>query len=280
MERYHYRGELAERPLPEMLNTIDRFGVPGVLEAISDDVVKRIYLSDGQIVHATSSKPEDSLGAHLMRCGLVGGVQLRRVRRSRRGAAPLGPLLLEQGLMTASEIAEAQRDQIERIVWSLFRWSEGSVTFSIGDSGTKKREDLPDENISIPIRYAIKEGARYYPHPKELLELLGSTSKVEKQYEPIDLIDLALREEEISLLKGIDDATSLEELCSSSTLGLDDGVRLLYGFSVLQLVNIEPTQDHLDSLAAGQGSAGTKEKTSGQSGLRIQIKTDGDRFSE
>ncbi len=279
MERYHYRGELAERPLPEMLNTIDRFGVPGVLEAICDDVVKRIYLRDGQIVHATSSSPEDSLSAHLMRCGLVGGEQLRRVRRSRRGEGSLGPLLIEEGLMTAAEFSEARRDQIERIVWSLFGWSRGTVTFSIGEPGERNVGDRAEEGLAIPIRYAIKEGARYYPLPQELLELLGSSSKVEKQYEPIDLIDLALREEEISLLKEIDEETSLEELCSSSSLGLENGVRLLYGFSVLQLVNIEPTQEHLDSLAASEQGASVGE-TGRQTGLRIQIKTDGDRFTD
>src|SRR4029078_7291332 len=59
---FQYRGDLAETALPEILYTIDRFQVPGVIEASWRGVVKRVYIKEGNGVHASSSDPADSLG--------------------------------------------------------------------------------------------------------------------------------------------------------------------------------------------------------------------------
>jgi hypothetical protein len=266
--RYHYRGDLEERLLPEMLSTIDQYGVPGVLQAIRDDVVKRLYLRSGAIVHATSSAPFDSLGSFLTREGRITQDQYRMARRARGSTETrFGMILVENGVLSEAALAEAVRDQVEAIVWSLFAWDSGNVTFSIGDVG------VDQITTELPIRLAIKAGALYHPRPHELLTALAPDSPVEKLWEPIDLIDLAPSDEELAVLGKIDGRRTLGEICSGGPLSQDDAVRLLYGLAVLQLVHIR-TPQVVEPIATPTPS----ERPEKKGALKIRIKTQGDQY--
>jgi len=68
MERnYKYCGDLRSTTLPEMLHTIHRTRVPGVIEARRGEIVKQVWVKDGDVIHAASNDREDSLGAYLER---------------------------------------------------------------------------------------------------------------------------------------------------------------------------------------------------------------------
>ena len=41
-KEFEYRADLRDTALPEMLYTVDRFQVPGVIEAQRDEVIKRV----------------------------------------------------------------------------------------------------------------------------------------------------------------------------------------------------------------------------------------------
>ena len=55
------------------------------------------------------------------------------MRERERSNKRYGVLLIESGLLSPAEIYLSIRQQIEGIVWSLFDWQDGKVTFSIGD---------------------------------------------------------------------------------------------------------------------------------------------------
>ena len=63
----HYRGDLRQTALPEMLAIIHRTRVAGVIEASVGDFSKRVWLEGGYVVHASSSDLADSLGGFLRR---------------------------------------------------------------------------------------------------------------------------------------------------------------------------------------------------------------------
>jgi hypothetical protein len=131
--KFKYRGNLAETPLPEMLYTIDRFRIPGIVEAKHKDVIKRVFVRDGYIVHASSSDRGDSLGDYLEKLGTLEPKQLAKVKKARDSASKrFGVLCIEKGILSPVEVFEFVRAQIEGIVWSLFYWGEGEVTFGIG----------------------------------------------------------------------------------------------------------------------------------------------------
>jgi hypothetical protein len=242
-----------------MLQTIDRFRVAGVIEARHDQITKRVFLRDGYVVHAASTDRADSLGEHLVRDGKLSAAEHRRIAEVReKGERRFGVLLLEQRLLTPAEVNEAIRKHIEEIVWSLFYWQQGEVSFSVGDAS-----DKDTVQIQLPLRRVILEGIKRAPEAKPLVGRLGRKETVfEPKFRWEQLIELALSEGEYRLLTAVDGRRTLYDLCSIEPLSAADNAKLLYAFVVLHLV---------------RRVRSTAETSSG--GLKIQLGATGDKFS-
>ncbi len=254
-KKYQYRGNLAKTTLPEMLYSINRFRVPGVVEASHQNVVKRVYIRDGYVFHASSSDRNDSLGVYLRRTGRLTLEQFERIARARRAATKrFGVLLVEERLLSPSEVYAAIREQIEDIVWSLFYWQEGEVAYSVGEF---REDDMVQ--IELPLRQVIFEGIRRAPDAKLLLNRLGTRDTLlQPCFRTEELIEVGLGEAEYGLLTQVDGRTSLYELCSSGPRTPSDNARLLYAFWVLHLVrNVQQTR-------------------TGSGPVKIQLRTSGD----
>ncbi len=231
---FKYRGDLAETGLPEILFSIDRFQVPGVIEAERDGVVKEIHLREGRVVHASSSDLEDSLGSHLRRSGRLDAEQFAATMQLRETSdRRFGVLLIEQGLLSPVEVYRAIREQVEAIVWSLFYWPEGAVTFSIGDfphGGGRVAIDLP-------MRRVILQGIRRAPSARALVTRLGRRETVfVPSFTTEALIEIGLDAEEYALLGLVDGRRTLVEICSRGPFSGADNAKLMYAFHVLQLI--------------------------------------------
>ncbi|MGB7492618.1 MAG: DUF4388 domain-containing protein, partial [Thermoanaerobaculia bacterium] len=163
--KFKYRGNLADTTLPEMLHTIDRFRVPGVIEVRRGGLIKRVYIRDGYIIHASSTDREDSLGAYLMRAEILPRDALESVGRLRETSNKrLGALLIERGMLPPDEVFESIRNQLEAIVGSLFYWQDGEVTFGVGDL---EKEEMVQ--IQLPIPRVIVQGIKSAPDAKPLV---------------------------------------------------------------------------------------------------------------
>jgi hypothetical protein len=230
---FQYRASLAEATLPEMLQTIHRFRVPGVIEAKSGDVRKRVFLRDGYVIHASSNDRNDSLGSHLVRRGKITAADHRRLADLRtRGERRFGVLLVEERLLTPAEVNEAIRSHVEEIVWGLFYWDEGEVSFSVGEFREKEMIQ-----IQLPLRRVVLEGIKRAPEAKPLVSRLGRRDTVfEPSFRWEDLIELALDETEVAFLRAVDGRRTLYDLCSVGSQGAGENAKLLYAFSVLRLV--------------------------------------------
>ncbi len=231
--KFHYRASLRETTLPEMLYSIDRFRVPGVIEARFGELVKRVFIRDGYVVHASSSDRRDSLGDFLHRSGQLTEQDFAIISRARSHTEQrFGVLLIEQNLLSPREVFEAIQKHIEEIVWSLFYWQQGEVSFGIGET---KNEDMVQ--IQLPMRRVIVEGIKRAPDAKPLVGRLG---KKETVFEPCfrweDLIEIGLDAEEYRLLRMVDSRKSLYQLCSQGPLTPAENAKLIYAFQVLHLV--------------------------------------------
>ncbi len=235
--RYQFRGDLAERALPEMLYAIYHYRVPGVIQAIRDDVVKRVYLRDGYVIHASSSDIQDSLGCYLLSAGMISRHDFKVTMRERRTSeSRYGTMLVERGLLSPAELYHAIRLQTEEVVWSLFSWEEGQITFSIGEF---EPSTVP---IQIPMRQVIKEGVKRVPNAKRLVARLGTKETIlEASYEMDDLIEAALHGQEYELLRLVDGKRTLLQLCTEGPFSTAENGRLIYAFFVLQFVRQKKT---------------------------------------
>ena len=231
--KFKYRGNLADATLPEMLHTIDRFRVPGVIEVRRGGTIKRVYIRDGYIIHASSTDREDSLGAYLMRAGIVPKEALESVARLRQSSNKrLGVLLIERGVLAPDEVYESIRKQIEAIVWSLFYWQDGEVTFGVG---ALEEEEMVQ--IQLPIKRVIVQGIKSAPDAKPLVSRLGSKDTVlEPHFEVEDLVETGLDQDDYDLLRRVDGSRTLYRLCGEATRPPAEAAKLLYAFLVLKLV--------------------------------------------
>jgi hypothetical protein len=235
-----YRGDLNDRPIAEILYTIYLHRVPGKIEATDDETVKTIYVRDGHIVHASSSNLSESLGAYLLNVGMISKEDYTATMRARRGSQqPYGVMLVEQGLLSPADLYKAIRLQNAEIVWTLFSWNSGRVTFEIGEQGRPA-----GTSIQVPMRQAIKEGVRRVEDVRRLLERIGGRETVlESCHETDDLIEVALRREEYDLLRMVDGKRTLYELCTEGPYDPKTNGRLLYAYHVLEFLRPVPRAD-------------------------------------
>lgn len=267
---FQYRGDLSQTALPEILYTIDRFQVPGVIEASREGIIKQVYIKEGNVVHATSSDRNDSLGSYLQRNGALSPeAYMDTMRERERSNKRYGVLLIEHGLLSPGEVYRAIRKQIEAIVWSLFYWQDGSVIFSIGDF----RE--PDSvRIQLPMRQVILQGIRRAPDAKAMVVRLGRKETVfEPCYKAEQLIELALDADEYRLLGLADGRRTLYDICTQGPRSAAENGKLLYAFQILQLIRPAGTAEARPETRVPQ------EGTAGTGAIKIRFKTQGDKYS-
>ena len=267
---FQYRGDLSQTALPEILYTIDRFQVPGVIEASREGEVKQVYIKEGNVVHATSTDRNDSLGSYLQRAGIISpDLYLETMRERERTNKRYGVLLIEHGILSPSDVLKAIRKQIESIVWSLFYWQDGSVIFSIGEF---KEPDAV--RIQVPMQQVILQGIKRAPDAKTLVARLGRKETVlEPCYKTEQLIELALDGDEYKLLSLVDGRRTLFDICTQGPHGAAENAKVLYAFQILQLIR--------SAAAAAPGLPPPEPRREGETtgAIKIRFKTQGDKFS-
>ncbi|MEA2692762.1 MAG: hypothetical protein QOJ16_2149 [Acidobacteriota bacterium] len=265
---FQYRGDLAETALPEILYTIDRFQVPGVIAASREGIVKQVYLREGKVVHATSTDREDSLGSYLQKSGILSPeAYVETMRERERTNKRYGVLLIESGVLSPLEIYRGIRKQIESIVWSLFYWQDGEVTFSIGDF-----RETDAVRIELPMRQVVFQGIKRAPNAKALVARLGRKETLfEPCYRTEELIETALDAADMKLLSLVNGKRTLYDICTQGPHAPAENGKVLYALQVLRLVKSIGVAEEVPE------EARPREETTGA--IKIRFKTEGDRFS-
>jgi hypothetical protein len=232
--RSQYRSDLATTPLPEVLLTVHKYRAPGVIECIREDARKSIYLDQGNIIFAGSNQMPDSLGDRLLAGGRITREQYdESVRRLTEpgNTKRQGTILVEMGVLQPKDLFVNVRDQVQEIVWSIFDWTAGAVTFTPGRD--KQTEFI---KLAIPIREAVMQGIRKITEPKRLIARVGSKGTILERVPDGDGSDLKLDPQESEFLDTVDGKRTLFELVSAGPLSPAQGARLLYAFRLLGLV--------------------------------------------
>lgn len=238
-EEFVFRSELEKTPLPEILATINRYGVPGVLEVTREGVKKEIFFLDGDVIFATSTDRRESLGQYLVRSGEITKDQLARSSEELENTpgARHGEVLVRMGFLSQSILGKSVRRQVQAIMWSLFNWNEGRMCFTVGTS----REDETFK-IKIPTARAILAGCRRIEDPKVITARLGGRGAVFKRLpRPQHLEKFRFEADELELMELVDGKRNLYELCEGGPLSPGANARILYALVELQMVTMDPT---------------------------------------
>ena len=228
-KRFEYRGELAATPLAEILATIHRYRVPGVVRVSRDGRERRIYLDRGLVVFAATNEREVSLGAYLLRRRILSPEAGREAARRVKEGVRLGQILLEMGILDEEGLREAVSGQIREILWVAFDWDSGDVVFDVGE---RRSEETIRIDLSIPE--VIVEGIRRAADVRRLVARLGHASTVLEQT-PGELLSLFAVEER-AYYELVDGKTALRPLCGKGPGEAAENARILYAFFCLGLL--------------------------------------------
>jgi hypothetical protein len=238
-------------PLAEVLVKIHRYRAPGRVDCKRGDEIKRIYLDHAQIVFASTNQLAESLGDKLLREGRITRDQHEEsVTRARESGNRHGTTLVEMKALSPEELFTAVRDQIEEIIWPIFGWNSGTVSFTAGRD--KRLEFI---KVDIPVPMAILHGVRRVADARGLVARLGTKTTLFARSSG-HAEGLVLSAEEQQLLDAVDGRKVLYELVNTPPLPSADNARILYAFFALGLIVArEPRQ------------------------IKVQLKTDGGKYA-
>ena len=235
-----YRADLQQTPLPEILFSIQRHRITGVIKAERGDRTTRVWVRNGAVEHAASNDREESLPIFLRRNGLLDQERFSQLLSKARNGRPVHEVLLEDGALSPAELFRASEQHVEWLVERLFSWEEGSVCFKIGDF--QAREQVC---VHLPLSRVILQGIQRAPAAKKLVGRLGrKETLLVPTYNTEQLVEVSLDGDAYQLLRMVNGKRSLFELCTRGPLPAPEAARLLYAFHVLHLIRrSDPTRN-------------------------------------
>lgn len=236
-DEFVYRGDLAITPVPQMLATVHRYGVPGVMEFSLGDDSKRVFFYEGDVIFATSSNRGESLGEYLLEKGRISQAQyevsLQQMTRS--SGVRHGAVLVQLGFLTREELGAAVRDQVQQILWSLFNTTEGKVAFRVG-----RYKDEEVFKINVPTPRAILSGCKRISESKLVTTRLGGRNTIFGRQEwPSHLGGFQLEPNEHKLLDLVDRRRTLFDLCELGPMSAGINARVLLALYELGIIGRE-----------------------------------------
>jgi hypothetical protein len=163
--------DLAVSPISETLRKLSVDRRSGDLQVQSGRTVKTVFFDHGRIVFAASNLKKDRLGEALVALGRITDEEFTRVSalvkeegRKRR----FGDALVQSGVLDKNEVGRSVARQVDRIVLSLFEFTEGVAAFE------ERRSAIPLEYmVSLSIHRLLYDGIRLMKSQDLVVSALG-----------------------------------------------------------------------------------------------------------
>ncbi len=149
-------GTLEELGLGEILQIVSLSRKTGVLSLKSRGRDGSVFFRQGQVVRASSSTYQQSLGEVLIQKGVLDLAMLRKAlafQHENGFRQRLGVILVKNFGISQAIIEEVVRQQIENAVFSLFSWAEGTFDFEVQNS-----IETVDGTKMDPLQFMLDQG--------------------------------------------------------------------------------------------------------------------------
>ena len=149
-------GNLEDLSLVEILQIVSLSKKSGTLTLRSRDREAAIVFRCGQVVRASSSMFPQSLGELLTRSAVIDPTILRKalaLQQAEGFLERLGSILVKHFNISQEIIEDVVRNQVERVIMSLFEWTSGSFDFQIQDLV----ETVYDTRMD-PLQFMLAQG--------------------------------------------------------------------------------------------------------------------------
>ncbi len=236
-------GCLGEMTVGDLLSFFNVFCKTGVLRFSLARGTKEVFFQQGEIVMAASTFHEDDMGEVLYELGKVSREVLENARNFSAGFSSLGKSLVEQEIISAKDLWQATRHQVEKITFSLFEFKQGGFSFLI-----KPLEEEEVAKLSMSTQNLIMEGLRRVDEKALFMRSIKSLDSTPVFVENKPGLSAA---EECMLQDIKNSKHSVRGLVRKSGVGEFEGLRFLY-----QLLQKGAAKVQVPEIAVPEGAFG------------------------
>lgn len=225
-------GQIGEIGVVDLLSFFNMFRKSGLLIFNLVNGKKTLFFQKGEIVHATSSFPEEEIGEILYSLGKLDRRVLQNARQFANGEVPVEKILVDQKVVSSQDLWAAIRNQVETIVYNLFACHEGTFVYcnTIVDETQAVRLSMNTQNLIMEGLRRFDERAVFLRKVKSLEARPVLCGRIPNDLDSISQKMIAM------IQAGIPD---VQELMRRSGVGDFDALRLLSHLVDLGIVKTE-----------------------------------------
>jgi hypothetical protein len=216
-----------------LLNKIYSARLTGQLQLVLGRVERQLFFDGGQLVFATSSDRQDSLGEMMLRESALTQSQFEEASELVKTGQRFGSAIAEMGAFTVEQVVLWVQRQLTQITSSVLDYPSGRFYFF----SSLEKNVVPEIGIPVPLGKLLLEAVR---RAKDLpLEHLAAVADLHIDLSPDPLLRyqvVELNDIERRLLLSISHPVSAKDLLANGALPKDSAARALYALLVLGAV--------------------------------------------
>lgn len=228
------KGLIKDFGLADTLIGLQRSNKTGILTVQFADVVKKVYIRNGDMIFSASNQDEDRLGDVLLKEGRITKEQYDlSVIEMEKSKQRHGAELVKLGYLKPQELVTAVRHHAENIIMSLFTFEDGSFSF--------EEIQLPTEEV---ITLKLSAANLIYSGIKKIKslhriesELPGMESILCFSPDPFNLFqDVRLDSSGKKVISCIDGKTTINDILSITQLDRLDTLKTIYALLIIRML--------------------------------------------
>jgi len=235
-QRKSISGRLKNFPVADILIDLQGSEKNGILIFSNGPATKKIYIRTGDIVYATSNTAEDGLIETVLRAGKITSDQYRQLYdiSQKKGKTP-DAMLVELGYLKPEDLIWSVKKQVEEIIFSIFRWEDGSFAFF--ESPRLSDKVIPLKLSTANIIYRGVKGIQNIAFVTTCLPPMNTVLR--SSADPLDLFqDLSIDTADNDILSLVDGKHTLQEILSLSPLDHFQAMVTLFALLSTRILDI------------------------------------------
>ncbi len=225
----------------DILIGLQRTCKTGILRVESGDIVKRVYIKNGDMIFSASNQDEDRLGDLLLREGRITQEQFdHSVRELKRTKQRQGAVLVRLGYLKPHELVTVVSHHAEEIILSLFGLESGSFVF--------EETPLPTEEV-ITLKLSAANLIYYGVKRINNLQLIegelpSADDILSFSPDPLDLFqDIRLDESGKMITSCVNGKTSIKEIISITQLDEAEALKTICALLSVRMIEIKRKEE-------------------------------------
>jgi len=225
-----------------LLNKIYSARLTGQLQLALGRVERHLFFDGGQLVFATSSDLQDSLGEMMLREGALTQSQFEQAAELVKTGQRFGSAVAEMGIFTVEQVVIWVQRQLTQITSSVLDYPSGRFYFF----SSLEKNVVPEIGIPVPLGKLLLEAVR---RAKDLpLEHLAADAGLRIDLSPDPLLRyqaVQLDDTELRILASLSRPVSAKDFLATCTVPKNSAAPALYALLVLgAVISVPARQQH------------------------------------